>query len=945
MSILLAELDGLSGRPDVLLVGSANDVESIDAAVLDRCYSARTLSDRQSLTLHLTPAGRLALGPEDGAPPLDAATAGRIASAFASGEGSGLVHLGAVEAGTPLPAALAFWRSFAQRYVTAVCHDPDAAANGGMPAAVLSPPDRLAAIVAEAPPFTGLEYLSSAVLERLWTALDAAFRDALARSGQPIQAFLHGLNPAWSVVGRVHLNLAEYKLDPETPFAFLATYTTALSARGRAQHAPLGRALQEYAGAANRQRLLALLVPLQKGAEACPWLRALVDGGDVFHPLRWTPAEAYQLLRDVPALESAGLVVRLPAGWRLGRPPRPQATATVGTKPPSGLGTNALLDFRMAVTLDGETLTKKEIAALLAGSDGLQLVRGRWVEVRREALQKMMDDLARVETRARDEGLTFAEAMRLVSGAMPGDAPGDEDARRDWANVTAGPWLRETLAGLRGPDGLARIDPGPALQADLRPYQQVGLRWLHLLSSLGLGACLADDMGLGKTVQVLALLVARRGGGRAGGPALIVAPASLLANWAAESARFTPSLRILIAHASAMPRTDLQALDEAGFDGVDVVVTSYTTLARLPGLRGVAWDLVVVDEAQAIKNPSARQTRAVKSLQARARVALTGTPVENRLTDLWSIFDAINPGLLGPHQTFARWAKRLAAGPQPSFAPLRELIRPYILRRMKTDPDVISDLPPKTEVNAWCALSAQQAALYQQAVDELARAIETKDGIERRGLVLAYLMRFKQIANHPSQWLGDDRWAEADSGKFRRLRELAETMAARQEKALVFTQFREMTDPLASFLASVFGRPGLVLHGGTPVGRRRTLVRQFQEDDETPFFVLSLKAGGTGLNLTAASHVVHFDRWWNPAVEDQATDRAFRIGQTKPVLVHKFVCRGTVEEKIDALIASKQRLARDVLERSGAEAALTEMGDEELMQMVALDIHRAAGET
>jgi non-specific serine/threonine protein kinase len=286
----------------------------------------------------------------------------------------------------------------------------------------------------------------------------------------------------------------------------------------------------------------------------------------------------------------------------------------------------------------------------------------------------------------------------------------------------------------------------------------------------------------------------------------------------------------------------------------------------------------------------------------------------------------------------------MGSGPEPTFAPLRELVRPYILRRMKTDPAVIRDLPAKTEMPAYCPLSPRQAALYQQAVDELAHRLETTSGIERRGLVLAYLMRFKQIANHPSHWLGDERWAEADSGKFGRLRELAETMAARQEKALVFTQFREMTGPLAAFLASVFGRPGVVLHGSTPVGQRRALVARFQDDEATPFFVLSLKAGGTGLNLTAASHVVHFDRWWNPAVEDQATDRAFRIGQTKPVLVHKFVCRGTVEEKIDALIASKQKLSRDVLDGSGAELALTEMPDAELLRLVALDIHRAAGE-
>jgi non-specific serine/threonine protein kinase len=354
--------------------------------------------------------------------------------------------------------------------------------------------------------------------------------------------------------------------------------------------------------------------------------------------------------------------------------------------------------------------------------------------------------------------------------------------------------------------------------------------------------------------------------------------------------------------------------------------------------------LAVLDEAQAIKNPDAKQTRAVKQLKAGARLALTGTPVENRLSDLWSIFDFVNPGLLGTAKQFTGFAKRLGDRPHGSYGPLRELVRPYILRRLKTDKTVISDLPDKTEIKAFCPLSRHQAALYEQAVRELAEQLADVEGIRRRGLVLAFLMRFKQICNHPSQWLGDGAWGEADSGKFARLREIAEVVAAKQEKMLVFTQFREVTAPLAAFLGSVFQRPGLVLHGETEVKKRKDLVRRFQEDETVGFFVLSLKAGGSGLNLTAASHVVHFDRWWNPAVENQATDRAFRIGQTKNVLVHKFVCRGTVEEKIDELIESKRHLSQQLLE-GGADLLLTELKDEELLKLVALDINKALKET
>ncbi len=378
--------------------------------------------------------------------------------------------------------------------------------------------------------------------------------------------------------------------------------------------------------------------------------------------------------------------------------------------------------------------------------------------------------------------------------------------------------------------------------------------------------------------------------------------------------------------------------------GVDLVITSYGSLLRLPALEGMQWRVAVLDEAQAIKkaqaikNPGAKQTRQVKKLNAHSRIALTGTPVENRLSDLWSIFDFTHPGLLGTEKVFASFAKRLANAEH--FGPLRALVRPYILRRLKTDKRVIADLPDKTELKAWCHLSPVQAALYQRAVKDLAAALEDAEGIGRKGVVLSFLMRFKQICNHPSQWLGDGAWSAQDSGKFARLRELAEVIAAKQEKVLVFTQFRETTEPLAAFLGAVFGREGLLLHGGTPVAKRRELVKRFQEDELTPFFVLSLKAGGAGLNLTAASHVIHFDRWWNPAVENQATDRAFRIGQQRNVLVHKFICRGTIEDRIDQLIESKQQLVKDVLE-GGAELLLTEMSNRELLDLVKLDIHSA----
>ncbi|HTF01856.1 MAG TPA: DEAD/DEAH box helicase [Bradyrhizobium sp.] len=874
----------------------------------------------------------------------------RLEKAFLRGPGHGLLCLGANEVGTALPPVLSYWREFGSRYVTALCALSDIGERVTKPPIPVPANGELDDIAAIVPPMTGAEYLSVAVLADLWRGMDAAFDVELADARLSVQAFLKGRHPAWNLVGRVHFSLAENRRDEAAPFAFLATYTTRLSAEAKAQHMPLGKALQEYAGAKNRERLLSLLLPIQRAAEHCDWLKIMVDAGEIFHPLRWSPQQALQFLKDVPAIESAGVAVRMPANWRMNRPARPQVKATVGGHAPSLLGMDALLDFRMDVTLDGERLSATEIKRLLAHSDGLVLIRGKWVEIDHEGLRRALDKFEAIERRAASDGLSFGEAMRMLAGAGIAENDSGGQADIDWGQAVAGPWLAETLAALRRPDGLARIDPGKSLQGTLRPYQLAGVQWLYLLTQLRLGACLADDMGLGKTIQVLSLLLTLKNEpGDKRKTSLLVAPASLLANWASEIARFAPSLKARVAHPSAAPAEKLNTDDAdnpADVDllaDVDLVITSYGFLARSPWLGAAPWRLVVLDEAQAIKNPAAQQTKMVKQLRADTRIALTGTPIENRLGDLWSIFDFINPGLLGSSKQFSSFVKGLADRPHGTYGPLRELVRPYILRRLKTDKSIIADLPDKTEVKAFCPLSRKQAALYQQAVEELARRLEDVDGIQRRGMVLAFLMRLKQICNHPSQWLGDGGWVEKDSGKFARLRDIVEVIAARQEKVLIFTQFKETTAPLAAFVGSVFGRAGLVLHGETAIKKRKELVRQFQEDENIPFFVLSLKAGGAGLNLTAASHVVHFDRWWNPAVENQATDRAFRIGQTKNVLVHKFICRGTVEDKIDQLIESKKQLAGDLL-GGGAEMALTEMKDAELLKLVALDLRAAMRE-
>jgi superfamily II DNA or RNA helicase len=897
--------------------------------------------------LVIAPSGRLALVES---PPTNAAAAElsrSLVAAFSTSPAHGLLHLATNDLQAHLPPPLEYVRSFASTYLTRLCQTQGQETTNDLPATTPPADEELTALIAQAPPMTGLEYLRPETLAGWWADLDTLVRAEVRQHKGGAQAYLSAKNPLWRFVGRVTLHLAENKRDEQSPFAFLATYVSRLSPQGRVQHEPLGRALQQYAGAKNRKALLALLVPLDRAAERSSLVKELVDSGDVYHALAWSPPEAHRFLQDIPIFEESGLLVRVPDWWKPLHPTRAVVNVRIDRRDQSKVGTDSLLDFSVEAALDGVPLSEADLRELLTSMGGLVRLKGKWVEVDRAKLAEALEHWKAIENRVRRNGLTFFEGMRLLAGAtLDRDVSASiPEATREWTGLTAGPGLEEMLHQVRSPD--ERQIPAPAgLRAELRPYQRIGLSWLHFLTQLGLGACLADDMGLGKTIQVIALLLAlkeeRKTAAAAGGkalPSLLVVPASLIANWKAEIERFAPSLRYAIAHPSETP-SGLEDVPEADVnENCDLVITTYGMLTRKEWLRQRSWRLAILDEAQAIKNSGTRQTRAAKELQAASRIALTGTPVENRLSDLWSLFDFLNPGLLGSAKAFANFVKKLETSPKSSYQPLRSLVGPYILRRLKTDKRVIADLPDKTEVKAYCGLSRQQAALYEQAVRDLGEQLQATEGIQRRGQVLAQLMRLKQICNHPAQALGHGHFDAKHSGKFQRLAQLCEEMAQRQEKALVFTQFREIAEPLARFLEGVFGRPGLVLHGGVAVAKRRELVEDFQREKGPPFFVLSVKAGGTGLNLTAASQVIHFDRWWNPAVEDQATDRAFRIGQKRNVLVHKFICRGTVEERIDAMLTSKTGLLHDVVE--GGERLLTEMPNDELLEFVALDVHKA----
>ncbi len=835
-------------------------------------------------------------------------------------------------------------RQIAKHFLTALCR------TRALEAVAAPSEEEMARWLAEAPPMTGAEHLSRERLLEWWEALRSAVSAQVAACDS-LETWLATRHPLWRLVGRLTFHLAEHKGNAERPFAFLATFTERVTESGKLQHLPLARALQRYAEAKDDAALQAVLAPVLAAAERSDLVRGWLETKQIFQPLAWVPAQAWAFLKETALFEECGIVVKVPDWWKGGRPPRPTVQVTIDAPPRTSLGADTMLRFKIDTALDGELLTAAEWLAIHRAETGLVSLRGRWVEIDRAKLDQVLAHWERVQQANAVAGLPFLTGMRFLAGieglaTAEEDGPGGLADPREWTDVVAGKNLAARLAEWANP---AAVDVPRGVTATLRPYQQQGFAWLVFLHRLGLGACLADDMGLGKTLQVIALLERLREHRAAGQSAsLVVVPASLLGNWQAELAKFAPRLRAFFAHPSMTGREALDGFfsaPSAVAGEADVVFTSYALAAKKSGLESVEWEAVILDEAQAIKNAGSGQTRAMKRLRSRWRLALTGTPVENQPGDLWSLFDFLNPGLLGSAARFSELVKQLSTDKARGFAPLRRLTGPYILRRMKTDRRIIADLPEKIEVTALCGLSKRQAVIYTRLVEELRRTLANPEleGLQRQGLVLGFLTKFKQVCNHPSHWSGDGTWAAADSGKFQRLAELMHELKDRQERALVFTQYQEMCEPLATFLRGIFGRAGLILHGGTPVKKRPPLVEQFQQPDGPPFFVISVKAGGTGLNLTAASHVVHFDRWWNPAVENQATDRAFRIGQRRNVMVHKFVCQGTLEERIDRLIEEKKALASDLLGTAdGAAKLLTEMSAQELVRFVSLDAAAAA---
>jgi SNF2 family DNA or RNA helicase len=847
-------------------------------------------------------------------------------SSWTADAGDALLRLGLSGQAHTMSESLAFLQLIAAAFVNALSRNPDIELLRGQTEAELTE-DTAERLLESAPYIIGSQHLNGEWLQLCWNTLARSFAGRIQTYQGTVAQFIAEYNPNIRLVGRVFFHLVESKQE-EYPFAFMATYSPQLNDTGVSRHQPLKHALVEYAD--NHAKLLELLATVHKAAERSELIASLIESGEIFHPIGFTADEAYSFLKEITEYENAGILCRIPKWWR-SKSDTPKLSVNIGSKPPSRLSAETLVDFDAQLTLGGETLTQDELRDLLAQAEGLAFLKGKWIEVDHAKLKETLKAYEQARKLMDKTDLTIQEAMRLQLHAKKMLQVNEQACELE---VTNGQWLSSLLSSLLQPEVNGAAACGDDFRASLRVYQERGVAWLHQMKSLGLGACLADDMGLGKTVQVIALLnAARTSGNPKRETSLLVVPASLIGNWISEMNKFAPSLRYYVVHPSENKGGG--EADSSLQQQYDVFITTYGMLLKYDWLRETTWDTVILDEAQAIKNPGTKQTKSVKALKANYRLAMTGTPIENRMSDLWSLFDFLNKGLLGTPKEFAAFSKSLKEH-HDGYARLKKVIGAFTLRRLKTDKAVITDLPDKIEMKTYSSLSKKQTALYQSHVDELKRKLEsTGEGIERKGLVLASLMKFKQICNHPDQYLGQSDYADAESGKYDRLREICETIYEKRERVLVFTQFKEMTEPLRRFLEQVFQHKGLVLHGETAVGKRKELVDLFQGDAYVPFMVLSIKAGGVGLNLTKANHVIHFDRWWNPAIENQATDRAFRIGQQKNVIVHKFITKGTIEEKIDAMMEDKIKLSKELVP-DVQENWITELDNKQLMDLFRL---------
>lgn len=840
--------------------------------------------------------------------------------AFERDKYSALYHMGFLNKENWFSPALDFLHHIAEILIKKISHQSDIEFNRELVEISLTE-DELEKLKQEIPFVIGSEYVDEEWIRSIFESMLTVFKTEIKSYEGTVARYLAEYSSNINVVGRVFFHLVENK-ETQFPFAFMATYSTKPVKSKRAIHTPLKNALAEFEG--DEKKLLALISAVIKAAEKSALISKLLESGELFSPLKFTTEEAYTVLKEIELYEEVGIMCRVPDWWRK-RNNSVKVSVAVGEKAPSKLGLDAILDFLPTISIGENEITEQELSSFLDMAEGLVQYKGKWVEIDKKKLEAVLLAFDNIKNQTQNQPLSLGDALRFE---LNQDKLAQMGTNQIELTISNGQWLKTMKESLIRPERIEKVETAPSFHAQLRGYQETGYHWLNQMSTFGFGACLADDMGLGKTVQMIAFLEHRRV--HSGGKALLILPASLIGNWQNEIEKFAPEMSYQVLHKSDEKQSDTIHINEAAF----LYITTYGMSVRLDVLRERCWDYLILDEAQAIKNPGTKQTKAIKAIPANTKIAMTGTPIENRLGDLWSLFDFLNQGLLGTTKEFTNFTKGLKSN-TTGYAKLRNMIQPFILRRLKTDKSIISDLPDKLEINAYTTLSKKQIALYKQLLEQISKKLKDAEGIERKGLVLASIMKFKQICNHPDQYLGREEYKSEYSGKFEQLREICEIIHEKRERVLVFTQFKEMTEPLSEFLTGIFSKEGFVLHGGTSIKKRTEMVEAFNGEHYIPYMVLSLKAGGVGLNLTAANHVIHFDRWWNPAVENQATDRAFRIGQTKNVMVHKFVTKGTIEEKINAIIEEKQKLSGDILSANG-EQWITEYTNDELLSMFAL---------
>ena len=757
----------------------------------------------------------------------------------------------------------------------------------------------------------GSEFLNNQFINNYWALMTDWLSKTIDKSSDSIEATLSSYLPSFNVADRTYFHLVETN-EEKYPFGFFTSYTTLI--KKKVKHMPLSYALEEFKG--KDKQLLHLLSVIFKASSKSKVLSNLIEEGQLFNPTYLKTEEAYELLKNSEYFKECGIGFRFPSWWK--KKNKVHTRATIGNRLNQGISLNYLLSVDLNFVLENQTLSEKEIEELLEFEEGLTNFKGKWIEIDHKALKKLLSSYKEFEEKY-GNGINFKDYLKLQNQDNKDEGFFDE------LEFNNGMWLEEFKN--HSQNNCDALPLSNDFNGILRKYQKDGYNWLNQMMSLGFGSCLADDMGLGKTVQILALLSSLFDEDKIKNTLLVV-PASLVGNWIAEKDKFAPSISIFVL------KDKEELLREMDYSKKGLYITTYSMVALRESIIKQEWDIVILDEAQAIKNSNTKQSKAIKSLNCNNRIVMTGTPIENSLMDIWSLFDFINPGLLGNKTEFKNIISKTKDNPK-IFSSLRTVMDPFILRRLKTDKKIIKDLPKKIESDYYVELSKKQVLIYKKLNEQIKKSILENEGIAKKGLILSSILKSKQICNHPSQFLKDDSFKEKDSGKFLALKQIVETVKEKKEKVLVFTQYKAMVNPLKTYLSSIFDSEGLSIDGSVNSSERTKRVNSFNNDENYPFMVITIKAGGTGLNLTSANHVIHFDRWWNPSVENQATDRAFRIGQKKIVNVYKFICSGTIEDKINEIILSKKELSTKIIGK-GEESAvswITKMDNSELLEL------------